>query len=107
MQFKQIIEEMKGVEFDLVRVESDYYFEAVILLDKLPVLTERLQKVFGGPLCPPAVKLPKDVEEVVEDFGGIRGEQALYFKKDKEYSFFAMLWPWSDEYHFTVKLGRK
>jgi hypothetical protein len=47
------------------------------------------------------------VQQAIEDFGGIRDDQVLYFKKDNEYSFFAMLWPWTDEYHITVKIGRR
>lgn len=107
MKFEEIMDEVKSIEFDTVRVKDRYYFEAVILRDKLPMLTERLEKLLGKQLCPPRRKLAPDVEKVVGAFGGVMGDQTLYFLKGKDYSYFAMLWPWSDDCHITVKLGRK
>ncbi|OGX28526.1 MAG: hypothetical protein A2879_03635 [Omnitrophica WOR_2 bacterium RIFCSPHIGHO2_01_FULL_49_10] len=107
MKFEEIMDRIKGIEFDAIRVKSQYYFEAIILRDKLPVLAERLEKLFGKQLCPPEKKLPPDAEKVAGAFGGVMGDQTLYFLKENEYSYFAMLWPWSDDCHITVKLGRK
>ncbi|MFA5149002.1 MAG: hypothetical protein WC491_07770 [Candidatus Omnitrophota bacterium] len=107
MTFKDLMEEIKGIEFDTVRVDSYYYFEAVVLRDKLPSLKERLDKVFGEQVYPSKKKLAADIQQAIEDFGGIRDDQVLYFIKEKDYSYFAMLWPWTDEYHITVKVGRK
>ncbi|MDD5270486.1 MAG: hypothetical protein PHE80_04770 [Candidatus Omnitrophica bacterium] len=107
MTFKELMEEVRAVDFDTVRVDSYYYFEAVVLRDKVPLLKEKLGKVFGEPVCPAKKKLGADIQQAIEDFGGIRDDQVLYFLKDKEFSYFAMLWPWTDEYHTTVKVGRK
>jgi len=107
MEFKETIETIKKIGFDVIRVESPDYFEAVILRQKLPLLVEELQKIFGKSICPPVNELAKDVGEIVEDFGGIRGDQTLYFLKDRDIAYFVMLWPWSDEYHVTVKMGRR
>ena len=60
MKFEEIMDRIKGIEFDAIRVKSQYYFEAIILRDKLPVLAERLEKLFGKQLCPPEKKLPPD-----------------------------------------------
>ncbi len=107
MKFEEIMDGIKGIEFDAVRVKNQYYFEAIILRDKLPVLTERLEKLFGKRLFPSDNRLPPDAEKVAGAFGGVMGEQTLYFLKENDYSYFAMLWPWSDDCHTTVKLGRK
>ena len=107
MQFEEIMNEIKGIEFDAVRARDQYYFEAVILKDNLPALTERLKKLLGEQVFPSGKKLAPDVEKVVEDFGGITPGQTLYFLKENDCSYFAMLWPWSDESHVTLKLGRK
>jgi hypothetical protein len=107
MQFEEIMNEIKGIEFDAVRVEDQYYFEAVILKDNLPELTGRLEKLFGKKLFPSDKKLTPDAEKTVAAFGGVRGDQTLYFLKEKDYSYFAMFWPWSDDCNITVKLGRK
>jgi hypothetical protein len=107
MTFKDLMEELKGIDFDAIRVDSYNYFEAVILRDRIPLLKEKLDKVFGEPVCPSEKKVSADIQQEIEDFGGIRDDQTLYFIKEKEYSFFAMLWPCTDEYHITVKIGRK
>lgn len=107
MKFEEMIDEIKGMEFDAVRVKDQYYFEAVILTAKAPALTEKLERFFGKQLCPPEKKLAPDAEKVSGDFGGVAGDQTLYFLKENDYSYFAMLWPWSDDCHITVKVGRK
>ena len=107
MQFEEIMNEIKDIAFDAVRAKGQYYFEAVILKDNLPALTEKLEKLFGKQLFPSDKKLAPDAEKTVEAFGGITAEQTLYFLKENDYSYFAMLWPWSDESHTTIKLGRK
>lgn len=105
MEFKQIIQEIKAVKFNVIRVESDDYLEAVILRDQLSLLIEKLEKTFGKPVLSSSAGLPKEIEDIIGDFGGTREDQTLYFMKDKKYSYFAMLWPWSDEYHITIKVG--
>jgi hypothetical protein len=57
MTFKDLMEDIKGIEFDTIRVDSYYYFEAVILRDKLPALAEKLDKVFGEKICPSKKKV--------------------------------------------------
>jgi len=44
---------------------------------------------------------------MIEEFGGIRPGQTLYFWNEGKDAVFAMLWPWQDGYHTTVKIGRK
>jgi len=107
MRFKEIMDEVKGVEFNVVRVEGPYYFEAVILRDGLPALAGKLKKFFGDQAYSSDKRFTPDEESAVEGFGGIREGQTLYFLKEKGHFYFAMLWPWSDEYHITVKLGWK
>lgn len=106
MKFEELMNEIQGMEFDTVRVKGQYYFEAVILRDKLPALEEKLVGFFGKQLRPPEVKLAPDAEKVSGEHGGVMGSQSLYFSREKGYYYFAMLWPWSDEYHITVKIGR-
>lgn len=107
MDFKQLIEEIKEIEFETVRVDDRYYFEAVISRDKVPSLTEKLTKAFGEPICPPEKEVPAEIQKQIEDLGGIRDDQVLYFLKEGGHVFFAMLWPWSNEYHITVEIGRR
>jgi len=108
MQFKQLTEEIKNIGFDAIRIESDAYFEAVILQERLDMLHMKLKKLFGDMVNPSDKKFTSDVAEAEENFGGIRMGQTLYFLKDRDNRvYFAMLWPWSDENHVTVKMGQK
>lgn len=107
MQFEEIMNEIKDIAFDTVRIKKEYYFEAVILKENLPALTEKLKKLFGEQLYSSGKKLPPDAEKAVADFGGIMPGQSLYFLKEGDSSYFAMLWPWADELHITLKLGWK
>jgi len=107
MQFSEIRSEIEGIVFDTLRIDSGSYFEAVVVKDELPKLTARLQNIFGLPVWPSKNPLLPAAQEIIKDFGGIRLNQPLYIKSDKEDTFFAMLWPWDDGYHITVKIGGK
>ena len=105
MQFSEIRSGLEGIVFDTVRIDSGNYFEAVVVKDELPKLTASLEKIFGPPAWPSKGPLLPAVQGIIKDFGGIRLEQTLYFQNDKEDTLFAMLWPWQDDYHTTVKMG--
>jgi len=104
LSFDDLIKEVKGVSFVTVRVESDGYFEAVIWNTELKSLTEKLDKYFGSPTWPSKNKLPSHAEETIKNFGGINPGQTLYFWNEDGAAIFAMLWPWQDEKHTTVKV---
>lgn len=57
MQFDEIIKEIKTTSFETLRIESNDYFEAVILNRELGNFTAGLKKIFGFPV-EPAKKKP-------------------------------------------------
>jgi len=107
MEFKEIRKGLEGVLFDTLRIDKDNYFEAVIVNNELAKLTASLGKVFGPPVWPPKNQLSPRVQEAVKDFGGVRTGQTLYFWNEGKDTIFAMLWPWQDDYHITLKIIRK
>ena len=107
MQFRELKAQVKSVEFDELRSERDNYFEAVITKDKLKNLTPKLKDFFGASIWPSKKKLPPQVEEAIKDFGGIIAGQTLYFNNHNQNVAFAMLWPWQDGKHTTVKIIQK
>ncbi|PIP20864.1 MAG: hypothetical protein COX40_02455 [Candidatus Omnitrophica bacterium CG23_combo_of_CG06-09_8_20_14_all_40_11] len=107
MQFNEIRKELEGLVFDMLRIDSDNYFEAVIEKNELAKLTARLERLFGSTVWPSDKRLSLQVQEMIEEFGGIRPGQTLYFWNEGKDAVFAMLWPWQDGYHTTVKIGRK
>lgn len=107
MEFKQLTLELKGLTLDAIRAENEDYFEAVILKSQLDTLISKLDKVFGLALWPSQAKLTDETKNVIEEFGGVMSGQTLYLLKQDKQVFFAMLWPWQDGKHITLKTGCK
>jgi len=107
MEFREIREKLEGIVFDTLRLDEDGHFEAVVIKDELANLTDRLEKIFGPPVCPSKGRLLSQVQELIKDFGGVWPGQTLYFWNDGSDTIFAMLWPWQDGYHITLKIIRK
>jgi hypothetical protein len=103
-QFNKELEKIKNLDFQEVRADSNGYFEAVLLKNKLVDLTKNLENIFGALNRPSEKELPGQIQELVTKYGGIRGGQSLYFLQEKEYYACAMLWPWQDEEHITLKI---
>ncbi|RJP27198.1 MAG: hypothetical protein C4533_08300 [Candidatus Omnitrophota bacterium] len=107
MEFNEIRKELEGVDFDTLRTDCDNYFEAVILKEELEKLRTRLEKTFGSPAWPSKEKLSMQVRQTIDSFGGIMSGQTLYYNTDGKDAIFAMLWPWQDGQHTTVKIIQK
>jgi hypothetical protein len=59
---------------------------------------------FLGKAVKPAGKKPETAHSIIaSNFGGIRGGQTLFAKEVNGVVTAAMLWPWSDEKHITLK----
>lgn len=107
MYFDRLKEEVKGVGFDLLRVDSDDYLEAVVLKDRIERITGILKSFLGMPVWPSNKKLPTHITVIIEEYGGVMANQALYFYREDEGIVFAMLWPWQDGVHTTLKMAQK
>lgn len=107
MQFNEIRRELKAVVFDKLRIDTADYFEAVIVIDELAKLAAGLEKFFGPPVWPSQKPLLLQIQKRIKNFGGIRTGQTLYFRSQGKDTIFAMLWPWEDGCHTTVKIIRK
>ncbi|MFH1414017.1 MAG: hypothetical protein ABIG56_04145 [Candidatus Omnitrophota bacterium] len=106
MQFNKMIKEIKAINFEEIRNEAENYFEGVVLHSELPELIIALEKFFGLPAYPSEKVLAPEAEAIVDNFGGVRSNQTLYFMNKEGEKMFAMLWPWSDEEHTTIKIGK-
>ncbi len=66
---------------------------------------DNLLTEFLGPVVNPFDADPsEDHLEISKAFGGVRKGQALYLKDFGEYIVLAMLWPWQNETHITLKM---
>jgi hypothetical protein len=107
MQFSELKEQIKTVEFETLRFDIDNYFEAVLVRATLEKLNSVLEKTLGLAVWPSKKCLTDEIEKAIASFGGIRGDQMLYFLSDANGIIFAMLWPWGDGNHITLKLVKK
>lgn len=107
-QFESIKKEIKACNFDELRTDCDNYFEAVIVRDELSRLTGTLNNFFGLPVFPSKNRLSNLASRAVNSFGGIQPGQTLYSAQaEKSGQIYAMLWPWQDGMHTTVKIFQK
>ncbi len=107
MNFSELKGLVKEVEFDTVRSDSGNYFEAVLVKNNLAGLTAKLATFFDSPFNSGQKGVPDKVQEAIQDFGGIKQGQTLYFCQEDASIIFAMLWPWQDNYHITLKIAQK
>jgi len=107
MDFIQLKTQIKNVIFEAVREDCEDYFEAVITKEKLTELSCSLEKGLGAPAWPSKNRLESQVQKAIEEFGGIRAGQILYWGNQENVSLFAMLWPWQDAEHITLKMAMK
>jgi hypothetical protein len=104
MQFDEIRKEVKSGAFIILRRDADNYFEGVVIREELEELKARLEKFLGLPVYPSNDRLPPQIENTIKKFGGIMSGQTLYFCNVGNENVIAMLWPWQDEYHTTLKI---
>lgn len=107
IRFDELTTAVKTVSFDELRVDEPDYFEAVVLNVKLPSLTLELEKFFGVCVWPSKNALTAKINDVIKDCGGIMPNQTLYFWSEEGETIFAMLWPWRDGMHITLKISKK
>ena len=107
MDFKKIRQVVKEVQLDTLRLDEEDNFEAVVLKEQVAKLTQRLESFFGKPVFPSNDKLPTQILQTIDAFGGIMPGQTLYYWGQGKDAIFAMLWSWSDGKHITVKIIKK
>lgn len=107
MQFEELKKEIQDFGIKTIRKNENSYFEAVVVKDRIAQLIQRLEGIFGSPIWPSEKKLSPEISSIVENFGGVRDDQTLYFWQEKDFYIFAMLWPWSDGVNITLKIGRQ
>ncbi|MDP3730029.1 MAG: hypothetical protein Q8R14_00700 [Candidatus Omnitrophota bacterium] len=107
MEFDEIKARIRKTEPDMMRMDSENYFEAVIGHARLEEAVCALEGVFGAPAWPSDKKLSRDTERLIKNIGGLRKGQTLYILNDGSgCSVFAMLWPWQDGQRVTIKMSK-
>ena len=102
---KEIIEAFAKIEIYEKRDATDSYYEAVFHNKDVGELEKALGGIFGPAVKPVKKKPAKEDSLITRDFGGIRGEQTLFRKDADGVTIIAMLWPWQDALHTTLKIA--
>lgn len=106
MEFNKLKIDIKATKPDTTRADDDKYFEIVVKKSCVEGVVRLLEGVFGPPAYPSRVKLSKEAQNAIKNFGGVRNGQTLYFLSKVGSSIFAMIWPWQDGERVTIKIGR-
>ena len=107
ISFNDIKAQAKALGFETLRTESDLYLEAVFLKAKISEYSALLDGIFGEVAWPSNNPIPEDVKKTIAQYGSVMGGQTLYCMQEVSHVIFAMLWPWGDKVHITLKMGEK
>ena len=107
MDFERITSAIKEIQCEGVRCDDAIHLEVVIVKEELTKLIACLEGFFGSPVFPSKNKLSSKILQDIKDFGGIMAGQTLYYWSEADTTIFAMLSPWQDAEHITLKLIKK
>ncbi len=89
--------------FDLREADSQHA-DLVVENDQLDAWINLLDQHLGSPLKKTGEAVNFDAKKLTKAFGGIQKNQTLYVKSYETHHLMAMLWPWQNNRHTTLKL---
>lgn len=87
------------------RKSNDTYREIVFFNKDIKKWDRLLSGNLGTPVKSKWAAPDKSLNKIARKFGGIRKGQTVYMKEYDNFSILAMLWPWKDKQHTTLKLS--
>ncbi len=105
MDLDQILSQCSHLKVCETRTNSDVYKELVFLNQESGQWDQVLSEVLGPAVKPAGTPPSQEYSEMTEQYGGIYDDQVLYFKKFEQVTILAMLWPWQDGSHTTLKIA--
>ncbi len=104
ISIKDMINSYGNLEIFEQRCISDEYAEIIFLKKDVDKWTEVLADLLGSAVKPAGVKPTEEDLQFTEHHGGIRINQTQYRKDFNGVTVIAMLWPWQDDVHITLKM---
>ena len=105
MILNDVLEKCSQMTINQTRSTSDEYVELVFYTKDLVAWDQILTDTLGSPVKTPKQKAEKDDSRITEQFGGVWAGQTLFKKDNEDSTIIAMLWPWGDNVHTTLKLA--
>ncbi len=106
MTYLELLNNIKEISYAEIREDSENYLEAVFTNDKEKQISDTLSSFFQTPYKPAGQDPSKEALEQTTEWGGIRKDQTLYLREQEGLLYCAMLWPWSDQEHTTLKIAQ-
>lgn len=105
MKIEEILRVLNSMEVFEKRTAEQKYYELVFYTRDLKKWMDVLTTYFGKPVKPSGVKPDKEHLDVTKNFGWIFDNQVLFKTTDDKTVRIAMLWPWEDGEHITLKIA--
>ncbi|MFA5196538.1 MAG: hypothetical protein WC330_01515 [Candidatus Omnitrophota bacterium] len=105
MTLQDIIDKLSSINIAEKRTISEEYGEIVFLNKDISALNHTFAGIFGEPEKKQGVKPSKDILSLTKDYGGVWENQTLFKKDNGQNTIIAMLWPWQDNIHTTLKMA--
>ncbi len=105
MTLREIIERCRMLGVDEERCKSDEYSELVFYKKDIDQWYKIFADVLGPAVKPAEKKTKREHLHLTKDYGGIWAGQTLFRKAFKDVTVIAMIWPWEDGIHATLKMA--
>ncbi len=104
MTLKEIAERFEKLAIYEQRRLSDNYNELVFYSKESDKWQEVLSGILGPAVKPVGAKPSSASLALTKDYGGIHSDQTLFKGEFGSVTVVAMLWPWQDATHTTLKI---
>jgi len=101
-----IFQRCSHLRFEEKNIFSEHYVEGVFLQEDSKEWEEILSDILGPAIKRAGEKATESFLDLTIKYGGIQDDQTLFYKKFKENSIIAMIWPWKDNNQATLKIVR-
>ena len=102
---KKITEKAGALSIYEKRSESDDYCEIVVYNREIAEWIKVIEEELGPASKPAGSKVSAEDAELTAGLGGIEEGQMMFKKVSGEGTIVAMLWPWQDGEHTTLKIA--
>jgi len=104
LTISEILEKCGQLKIAEERASSRGYCEQIIFADEIDQWIKALTDILGSAVKPAGQKATPQYFSKTVDYGGILDNQTLFYKKFEDKSILAMLWPWKNKIHVTLKI---
>lgn len=107
MTFEELLIKIQKIKCEESRMRTADYAEIVFPKTELESLTSILKDYFNDPIKCAGDDPSEEAAYYSKPYGGIRGNQTMYFTRSLKRIEMVLLWPWGDGVTITAKIIRQ